>query len=94
MSVLDEHFHLTSRDNYELARLWLRLAIATRYEPASGALENFLMTVGRRSGILPLYRELAATPEGKVRAREIFAKARDRYHPIAQQSVRDLLGEE
>ena len=52
---------------------------------------TYLIGIGRRRLIVPLYRELASTPEGKVRAREIFAKARDGYHPSAQTAIEPLL---
>ncbi|MEO7652646.1 MAG: leukotriene A4 hydrolase C-terminal domain-containing protein, partial [Bryobacteraceae bacterium] len=42
-----------------------------------------LTTVGRRKYLKPLYEELMKTPEGAVRAREIYKKARPGYHPIA-----------
>jgi hypothetical protein len=54
-------------------------------------LENYLVRIGRRRLIVPLYRELAATPEGKARATKIFAQARDGYHPSVQAAVGTLL---
>ena len=36
--------------------------------------------IGRRKLIVPLYRDLAATPEGKALATKIYDKARDGYH--------------
>jgi len=51
--------------------------------------------VRRRVGYLPedvpLYRDLAATPEGKSLAAKIYAQARDGYHPVAQSTVDGLL---
>jgi hypothetical protein len=32
------------------------------------------------------------TPEGQKRARAIYAKARPRYHPIAQNAVDKIVG--
>ena len=73
---------LPSRPTSPLRKSGFRLVIAARYEPAYAALENLLTRVGRRRLIVSPYRDLAATPEGKVRAREIFANAREGYHPI------------
>ena len=91
MSVLDAQFGFTRSPNAIIAQVWFRLAIATRYEPAYSALETYLVRIGRRRLIVPLYRELASTPEGKVRAREIFAKARDGYHSAAQTAIEPLV---
>ena len=41
---------------------------------------------------VPLYRAMAATPEGLKRARAIYAKAEAGYHPIAQNTIEKLLG--
>lgn len=91
MTVLDRQFGFTRSPNAVIAQVWFRLAIAARYNPADSALESYLLRIGRRRLIVPLYRELASTPEGKIRAREIFAKARDAYHPSAQTAVEPLL---
>ena len=39
----------------------------------------------------PLYSELARTAEGKAKARDLFARARAGYHPIAAAMVEGLL---
>jgi leukotriene-A4 hydrolase len=91
MSELDEAFHLTRSGNSEVAFQWLMMAIHNRYEPAYPKLEEFLMSIGRRKFIKPLYEELAKTPEGKERALAIYRRARPTYHPIAVASVDEVL---
>lgn len=91
MAQLDQAFGLTARKNSEISAQWLEMAIRSNYEPAYGRLEEFLTTVGRRKFLMPLYRALIATPEGQERARVIYEKARPRYHPIAVESVDQLL---
>ena len=59
--------------------------------PADARLKSFLIEVGRRKYIKPLYQELAKTPEGKERAREIYKTSRAGYHPIAVTTIDDLL---
>jgi hypothetical protein len=54
-------------------------------------MENYLVDIGRRKLIVPLYRDLAATPDGLALAKRIYARARDGYHPIARSAVEDLL---
>lgn len=91
LGELDAAFGLTRRANSEIAAEWLLLAARNGYRPADARLESFLVTTGRRKFILPLYRELLRTPEGRERARAIYAKARPGYHPIAIDSVDRML---
>jgi leukotriene-A4 hydrolase len=91
LASLDKKFGLTESKNAEIAHVWFRLAIANDYKPAYGAMENYLLRIGRRKLIVPLYRDLAATPAGLELARKIYAKARPGYHPLAQTAIDDVL---
>ena len=92
MKELDSTFHFTNAGNAEIAFLWLQLSIRHGYAPANQRLRAYLLDIGRRKLILPLYTELAKTPEGKVRALEIYKQARPGYHPLAQNSIDQVLG--
>jgi len=92
MAELDAAFALTESPNAEIAHQWLLLAIRNAYRPADGRLERYLLEIGRRKLILPLYAALAATPDGRERARAIYRRARPGYHPIATGSIDPLLG--
>jgi len=83
MGEVDRAFNLTRSGNSEIAFQWLMMSIQNKYEPAYPRLEEFLLSVGRRKFIRPLYQELAKTPEGRERALEIYRRARPTYHPIA-----------
>jgi hypothetical protein len=61
-----------------------------RQESAYPRLEEFLLTIGRRKFIKPLYEELAKTPEGRERALAIYRRARSTYHPISVASIDDV----
>ena len=87
MGELDRAFNLTRSGNSEIVFQWLVMSIRNQYEPANQRLEEFLLSVGRRKFIRPLYQELAKTPEGKARAMEIYRRARPTYHPIAVASI-------
>ena len=87
MAELDYAFHLTRTGNDEILDQWLLLAVRNHYLPAYPRLEAFLLHVGRLKFIRPLYVELMRTSGGQVRARELYAKARSGYHPIAQTSL-------
>ena len=91
LSELDAAFHLTERENSEVAAEWLTIAAHNQYQPAAARTEAFLVATGRRKFILPIYRELIRTPAGRERARVIYARARPGYHPIAVDSVDRLL---
>ena len=91
MAELDRAFHLTRSGNSEIAFQWLLMSIRNRYEPGYPRLEEFLMTIGRRKFIKPLYEELAKTPEGLERAVAIYRRARPTYHPIAVTSIDAVL---
>jgi leukotriene-A4 hydrolase len=91
LAALDRRFSLTTSRNAEVAHVWFRLAIANRYQPAYPALERYMTQIGRRKLIVPLYRDLAATPAGLAMAKRIYASARDGYHPMAQDAIEPLL---
>ena len=77
--------------NSEIACVWFELAIRARYAPAMPQLEQFLMTVGRRKFLVPLYTELAKTPEGQARAATFYGRARPGYHAVAVRTLDALL---
>ena len=91
LAALDRRFKLTESTNAEIAHVWFRLAIANRYTAAYPAMERYMIRIGRRKLIVPLYRDLASYPEGLKLANKIFAEARDGYHPLTQTSVADIL---
>jgi hypothetical protein len=91
LAALDAAFHFTDSGNAEILSDWFQRAIAVGYEPAYPALERFLLAVGRRKFIGPLYAALAKTPEGLAFARAVYTRARPGYHPLAQQSLDGML---
>jgi leukotriene-A4 hydrolase len=90
---LDAAFHFTGTANAEIAQRWYPLTIRSGYAPARPAIEQFLIGIGRRKLILPIYGELAKTPENLAFARATFAKARPGMHPITIGSVEALLAD-
>ena len=92
MVELDEVFGFTRAGNAEVVHQWLLIAIRNRYETAYSRLETYLVTIGRRKLIKPLYDELVRTPDGRVRAEAIYQMARPGYHPIAASSIDEVFG--
>ncbi len=92
LAELDAAFAFTESGNSEVLSAWLTQSIDHGYEPAFPTLERFLMEVGRRKFLRPLYTHLAATENGKKIALEIYAKARPGYHAVSVQTLDALLG--
>lgn len=91
MRDIDRQWDFTNSGNAEIAFQWLRMAVRANYEPAYSRLEQFLIEVGRRKFVKPLFEELIKTPAGKERAQAIYKKARPGYHPITQQTIDAIL---
>lgn len=87
MADLDKTFHFTHTGNSEIADLWFLKAIHTKYTPAYPAMKSFLYVTGRQKFLEPLYEAMMETPDGVVMAKEIYAKARLNYHPLAQKTI-------
>jgi aminopeptidase N len=91
MGEIDRAFGLTRAGNAEILQAWLLMALRNNYRATGQRLEEFLISVGRRKYLKPLYEELVKTPEGKQRARAIYARARPGYHPIAVATIDAIL---
>ena len=85
LKKLDTAFGFTTSGNSEILNAWFQLTIPTGYKTADAALENFLMTVGRRKFLQPLYEALYL--KNPDRARRIYKSARDNYHSVSTQTL-------
>jgi len=52
---------------------------------------KYLENIGRRKLIVPLYKELATSEEGKQWAVDVYKKARPGYHGLAQGTIDKVL---
>jgi hypothetical protein len=84
-------FNFASSGNSELEAAWFEHVIHNQYLKDYNSLERFLMRVGRRKFLMPLYTALASTEEGKTYAQEIYERARNNYHYVSIQSLDELL---
>lgn len=91
LKELDQRFQLTNSANSEIAHAWFMLALKTGYPGIEPALETYLINIGRRKLIVPLYKQLVESPQGKIWATEVYRKARPGYHPLAQVTVDEIL---
>lgn len=87
MKTLDERFHLSRAGNSEILFAWLEHVAWARYAPSYPALEDFLTRQGRIKFLRPLYVDLMAAPETRDLARALYARVRERYHPIAAATI-------
>ncbi len=90
-SDLKNNCNFAQSGNTELKAAWFELVIKNNYQEDYSALENFLITVGRRKFLMPLYRELIKTEEGRKFAKSAYKKARPNYHYVSVQSIDELL---
>lgn len=88
---LDAAFAFTSTGNAEIACDWFQRCIEEDYRVAFPSMENFLIRVGRRKFLTPLYERLAMTEEHKAWAKEVYAKARPGYHSVSYNTIDGLL---
>lgn len=91
LAALDAAFHFTKSGNSEILGEWFLHVIQSNYAPGYDALERFLIKVGRRKFLKPLYKALAASPEGLARAKAIYAKARGNYHSVSVGTIDEIL---
>ncbi|MGE3171354.1 MAG: M1 family metallopeptidase [Planctomycetota bacterium] len=92
MAQIDVRYRLTDSGNSEILTKWLELAIAADYGAAMPRLEQFLLHVGRRKFLKPLYEALLRAPDGRDRALAIYRQARPRYHAVSVRTLDELLG--
>ena len=91
LQQLDQGFGLSQSQNAEVATAWFKVALAKNYTEAQPALEKFLVKVGRRKFVVPLYQQLSQSPQTLSWAKVVYQKARSGYHPLTQSAVDKVL---
>ncbi len=81
---LDQAFDLSHTKNTEIAHVWFMQSIQHGYKVAFPAMKAYLIKIGRRKLIRPLYEELVKTPENKKWAQNVYKIARPHYQKLAQ----------
>ena len=90
LGSLDEAFDLTASTNSEVQCVWYEKSIKADYEPAYAATESFLINVGRRKFLTPLYKAMKNSGKEDM-ALNIYEKARSNYHAVSTNTLDDLL---
>lgn len=91
-AMLEKEFGFSTSGNAEIKSEWFIMSIRHKnIDAIKVPMETFLIQVGRRKFLEPIYEELAMTPEGLALAKVIYAKARPNYHSISSGTVDDIL---
>jgi leukotriene-A4 hydrolase len=91
MRQLDNNYGFTASGNSEILCDWFKHVIRNNYREAFPALEKFLINVGRRKFVQPLYTLLVQTHEGMEWARQVYAKAGPGYHSVTRHTIDEIL---
>ena len=91
MAELDDVFQFTASGNSEILAAWLELSIKKQYTTAYPALEAFLIRVGRRKFLVPLYDAMTKNEEQMEMAKNIYQKARSNYHFVSTNTIDQML---
>jgi leukotriene-A4 hydrolase len=90
---INTSWDLTASGNAEISMHWLPVAVRADAREVAPVVEAYLLRVGRRRMIRPLYEAMVKKGEPwKTQAKEIFERARPLYHPIVRDSMKDLVG--
>jgi aminopeptidase N len=91
MADLDKIFNLSNSGNSEILAVWFLQSIKNDYRPAFENLEKFLVKIGRRKFLQPLYLELSKNKGHKIWAKKVYQKARNNYHYVSFNTIDNIL---
>ncbi len=91
LQSLDESFLFSQSGNSEILAVWFLQSIKVDYKPAFIPLKEFLIKIGRRKFLQPLYEELAKDENHKKWAKEVYQKARGNYHYVSFNTIDKIL---
>jgi len=92
LAALDEELGLSATSNAEIGRTWFTQAARRRYTNAYEPMEAYLMRYGRGRLIVPVYVALVDNGQDEDLARDIFSRARARYHPLTVAWIESSIG--
>jgi len=87
LNALDKQFKLTQSTNNEIAHAWLLLNIKRDNPAVNSRLADYMISIGRRKLIVPLYKALLEKKDRRAFTQSIYDKARPGYHPLAQGTI-------
>lgn len=94
LNELNEAYKISSTGNNEVLFAWLEQAIRKGHTDSYPRLETFLVEVGRRKFLTPLYRAMTETGQIDMAMNIYYNKARQNYHSVATATMDELLPKE
>lgn len=91
-ALLDAEYGFSNCGNAEIMAEWYIASIKHEYWAINEDMEKFLVQVGRRKFLEPIYTELSKTDDGLALAKVIYQKARPNYHAISFNTIDEILG--
>jgi aminopeptidase N len=91
LTELDATWHINDTGNNEVLFAWLEQSIRSKHTEAYDRLRSFLIKVGRRKFLTPLYRAMLETDQRDL-ALSIYGEARGNYHSVSTGTMDELLG--
>jgi aminopeptidase N len=90
LQELDQAYGLGKSGNDEIAFRFY-LASVHAGNDVRAPMTAFLTSVGRTRFVAPLYAALLARPADQAWARDLYAKAREHYHPLTQNTIDKMM---
>lgn len=93
LQALDAAYNFKGSGNSEILAAWFAVGIPNGYEDIREPMEDFLVRMGRRKYLSPLYRAMMENPATVAWAKAIYQRARPGYHPISVASIDAIMAE-
>ena len=92
LKALDNQFYFSSKANAEIKTVWYIKCITNNYHAIRKDLSAFLIEIGRRKFLAPIYEALAnQSSDDKMYAISIYKMARPNYHAISYNTIDEIL---
>tara|TARA_B100000508_G_scaffold136157_1_gene128791 strand:- start:35582 stop:37495 length:1914 start_codon:yes stop_codon:yes gene_type:complete len=93
MKEIDAQLNFKDCGNAEIMSEWFILGIKNNYNELRPNIKEFLVKVGRRKFLRPIYQTLADADEDDMDfAKEVYEEARPNYHAVSFNTIDDILG--
>ncbi|MEX2483261.1 MAG: M1 family metallopeptidase, partial [Brumimicrobium sp.] len=92
MIEIDEQLNFRNSGNSEIMSEWFILGIKNDYKDLRPDIKAFLIKVGRRKFLEPIYTALSESVNDAAWAKEVYEEARPNYHAISYNTVDKILG--
>lgn len=91
MAELDNEFDFKGWGNAEIMSEWFVKSIGAGYKDVRPQMREFLISVGRRKFLAPIYTALAVNVDDKKWAKDVYKEARPNYHAVSYNTVDGIL---